>query len=166
MLFPPADTITISKVEHLRYAALFHLINIAVMTYRIQTYLVFVFLILGSLSCLQAQVTSYGGKTRAGGFRLVKDVPSRTPPQVSGEGAPTMLYVVQLARFEDMPSIPAQFPKGTLVWVNPDHANEKLLLAGFYTSLEEAEAAAVKWRRNPTFAKAFVREQPFLVRYD
>ncbi len=131
-----------------------------------KTLIVLSLLLIGALCSLQAQVKSYGGRTRAGGFRLVKDVPQRTPPPIVGAGAPTMLYVVQLARFEEMPSIPDQFPKGTLVWVNPDHPNEKLLLAGFYTSLQEAESAAEKWRRNPIFDKAFVREQPFLVRYD
>ena len=112
------------------------------------------------------RIKEYSTPTRDGSFYLQKEVPSERNPIIQGEGKPTKLYVIQLARFEDMPRIPSSFPKGTFLWISPDHPREKLLLVGYYDSLANAEKAAVAWRKNPTFKKAFVRQAPFIIRYD
>lgn len=112
------------------------------------------------------QVATSVGKTRADSYRLYKDVPVRKNMEVQGTGTPTALYVVQLARFEDMDYIPSTFPKGTILFINQDHSNEKFLYAGFYNSAAEASAAAKKWKQNAMFKGAFPRALPFLVRYD
>ena len=117
---------------------------------------------------LQAQVRSFTGKTSSNSHRLVKDVPVAKNPQVRGDGRPTSLYVVQLARFEDMESIPSTFPKGTFLWNSHDHLNEKILFAGYYSSLAEARASVEKWKKanGGMFPGAFARPIPFIVRYD
>ena len=43
--------------------------------------------------------------------------------------------------------------------------NEKILLAGFYSSLEEAQSAAKKWKAQKQFKYAFARKDPFIIRY-
>ena len=88
------------------------------------------------------------------------------PSKKSRDGIPTKMYVVQLARFEEMHDLPKTFPKGTFLWANPDHKNEKLLLSGFYGSYQEAMEAANLWKRHEQFANAFARYDPFLIRYD
>lgn len=117
---------------------------------------------------LQAQVRAFNGKTSSNSHRLVKDVPVAKNPQVRGDGRPTSLYVVQLARFEDMEAIPSTFPKGTFLWNSHDHLNEKILFAGYYSSLAEARAAAEDWKKvnGKMFPGAFARPIPFIVRYD
>ena len=130
-------------------------------------FLSFALCFLGLISVVQAQkIKEYSTATRDGGFYLQKEVPSERNPIIQGDGVPTKLYVIQLARFEDMPRIPSSFPKGTFLWSNPDHPREKLLLVGYYDSLGNAEKAAAAWRKNRTFSKAFVRQEPFIIRYD
>lgn len=115
----------------------------------------------------QGQVKEYSFQTKGGGaVVLSKEVPREENLRISGPGRPVKMYVVQLARFEFMREIPNEFPKGTLLWVNPDHPNEKILLGGFYNSYEEAERAAVQWKKQRQFRKAFARELPFMVRYE
>lgn len=99
-------------------------------------------------------------------FLLRKEVPTQLNPPIKGSGKPTYMYVVQLARFEELGKIPATFPKGTFLWVNPDIPTEMLLLSGFYNSYKEAIAGANTWKKKPLFEAAFARKNPFMVRYD
>lgn len=117
-------------------------------------------------SDLMAQVSSTAAKTRGNSHRLIKDIPIRELPEVRGDGKPTLLYVVQLARFEDMDYIPSTFPKGTFLWASADHPGEKILYAGYYASLEEARKAAVVYKKQKMFQGAFPVNMPFIVRYD
>jgi hypothetical protein len=113
------------------------------------------------------EVKEYSFQTKGGGaVVLQKEVPREEDPRVKGMGKPVRLYVVQLARFEFMREIPQEFPKGTLLYVNPDHPSEKILLGGFYNSFEEAEKACLVWKKQRQFKKAFPRELPFIVRYE
>ncbi|TAE50057.1 MAG: hypothetical protein EAZ89_12910 [Bacteroidetes bacterium] len=100
-----------------------------------------------------------------GTYSLQKEVPDREPPKITGNGKPVNLYVVQLARFEEMTTIPPSFPQGTFLWANPDHINEKLLLSGFYNSYQEAVAAAAVWKKKYMFKDAFARTKPFITQY-
>lgn len=123
-------------------------------------------LLLGLLS-VDAQVSSASGAARDGSsIRRQKDIPVNPGPLIQGNGQPTKLYVIQLARFESMNGIPSTFPKGTFLWVNPDHRSEMLLLAGFYDDPDKAYAASKQWKKKAEFKKAFVRAKPFMVRYD
>ncbi|MDX1908026.1 MAG: hypothetical protein SF053_13405 [Bacteroidia bacterium] len=102
-----------------------------------------------------------------GEYMLTKEVPDREPPKIVGTGKPVRLYVVQLARFEEMPFIPTQFPIGSFIWNNPDHPTEKMLLSGFYYSIEEANKAALEWKKKGImFKDAFARTEPFMIRYE
>jgi len=121
---------------------------------------------LAPLSKVNAQVGAFSAKTRGGSVRMVKDIPIREMPRVFGDGKPTSLYVVQLARFEAMDYIPETFPSGTFLWVSHDHDNEKVLYAGYYASFEEAQKATQLWKQRSMFKSAFPRPTPFLVRYD
>jgi len=140
---------------------------------RFSVYLVFsLFLLLGiggflQESQAQQQVRALSTKPPAGqSYVLQKEVPDRTPPAVSGNGLPTALYVVQLARFEEMRNFPEKFPQGTMLWQNPDIPTEKFLLAGFYGSFAEASQAAREWKKNKMFPGAFALKEPFMIRYD
>ena len=114
-----------------------------------------------------AQVETVSGPTRDGkAMKITKDIPIRKNPVVKGDGQPTYLYVVQLARFVDMDYIPAEFPKGTFLWISPDNSEETLLLSGFFSTYEEANADVKNWTGNPAFKGCFARKLPFLVRYD
>lgn len=121
---------------------------------------------------LQAQVSSEkysmkdGGKP--GALIVKKVIVNEDGVRISGDGKPRAKFVVQLARFESMnqDSLPEQFPKGTFLWISPDHPEETLLLAGFFDSFEEAKAATLDWRKNKMFAKAFARTKPFLILYE
>lgn len=101
------------------------------------------------------------------GVVLAKEIPVVRNLEITGDGTPQqMLYVVQLARFVDLPYIPEKFPKGCMLFISPDHPSEKLLLNGFYDSYEKAQQAAAKWKKIPEFKGAFVRKSPLLIRYD
>jgi hypothetical protein len=113
-----------------------------------------------------AQVSTSTGQTRSQTVRLQKDVPIRKLPPIKGKGTPTPLYVVQLSRFETMIEIPPEFPKGTFIYASPDHVNEKFLFAGYYSSFEEAKAAAKTFRKKRMFREAFARPKPLVIRYD
>lgn len=113
----------------------------------------------------KGQVDAFSVRTRDGSYHLQKEVPSMKNPVIRGDGMPTKLFVVQLARFEDMIHVPPQFPKGTMLWVNPDIPNEKILLAGYYASYEEATEAAKDWKKRPEFKGAFARKSPFVITY-
>jgi hypothetical protein len=114
-----------------------------------------------------SQVEAVKGPTRDGSaMKLTKDVPIQKNPQINGTGQPTYMYVVQLARFVDMDYIPSEFPKGTFLWVSPDHNSETLLLSGFFSTYEEASADVKNWKGKPEFKAAFARKMPFLIRYD
>lgn len=127
----------------------------------------FSLLILAALPSLQAQVDARSGQTRDGEtVRRMKDIPVRVNPIITGDGTPTYLYVIQLARFEDMEGIPSTFPKGTFLWVNPDYRSEMLLLSGFYEDRDKAYSDAQAWKKKAEFKGAFVRAKPFMVRYD
>lgn len=129
--------------------------------------LIFCSLFLGGVLSSQAQVTARKGALRDGGaVRLQKDIPVRLNPVIEGNGQPTYLYVIQLARFENMKGIPSTFPKGTFLWVNPDHRSEMLLLTGFYEDRDKAYADAQVWKKKVEFKGAFVRAKPFMIRYD
>jgi hypothetical protein len=105
--------------------------------------------------------------TPTGRYEVVKSVPDRNPPKIEGDALPTRLYVVQLARFEEMYAVPPRFPKGTFIWANPDNKNEKMLYAGFYYSIEEATKAAAEWKKKGIeYKDAFARPEPWIVRYD
>lgn len=124
-------------------------------------------LIVAAIPSLQAQVDARAGQTRDGGtMRRMKDIPIRINPIIQGDGTPTYLYVIQLARFENMEGIPSTFPKGTFLWVNPDYRSEMLLLSGFYEDRDKAYADAQVWKKKKEFKGAFVRAKPFMVRYD
>ena len=99
-------------------------------------------------------------------YVLQKQIPDREPPAVRGNGLPTPLFVVQLARFEEMRNYPERFPKGTMLWVNPDIPTEKFLLVGFYNSFMEASQAAREWKKNKMFPGAFAIKEPFMIKYD
>jgi hypothetical protein len=112
-------------------------------------------------------VSSYNTKTSTGTHVLEKEVPQNPGAlPITGKGVPTELFVVQLARFEELPYIPETFPAGTMLWPNPDHQNEKLLLVGFFDTFEDAQKAAVEWKKKPMYKSAFPRKMPFIVRYD
>ncbi|MCB0835413.1 MAG: hypothetical protein KDD63_02930 [Bacteroidetes bacterium] len=111
-------------------------------------------------------VEGFRVKDRSGNYHLEKNVPYQKNPEIRGDGIPTKMYVVQLARFEDLAHIPSTFPKGTFLWVSPDHPQEKLLLTGFYGTVEEAKQAALAWKKRPEFKGAFARATPFLIKYD
>ncbi|MDX2245392.1 MAG: hypothetical protein SF052_01345 [Bacteroidia bacterium] len=114
----------------------------------------------------KGQLDAFSVRTRDGSYHLQKQVPSQINPIIRGDGIPTKLFVVQLARFEDMAHIPSQFPEGTMLWQNPDIGNEKLLLAGFFSTYEDAVEAAKAWKQRKEFAKAFARKDPFMVLYN
>ena len=129
--------------------------------------LTFLVLMMGVSSMTVAQVDAASGATRDGeSIRFRKDVPVKVNPRIVGNGVPTKLYVIQLARFEVMGTIPSKFPKGTFLYINPDHPKEKWLLVGFYDSYEDARVAAKEWKKNPMFKGAYARSKPFMVRYD
>lgn len=121
---------------------------------------------------LQAQVSSEKYSMNDGGAPgaiILKKIPvSADGVKISGEGKPRAKFVVQLARFESMSqdSLPEQFPKGTFLWISPDHPEETMLLAGFFDSYEEAKAASLNWRKNKMFTDAFARSKPFLILYE
>lgn len=130
-------------------------------------YILFSLLIVAAIPSLQAQVESRVGQTRDGEtVRRMKDIPVRVNPIIQGDGSPTYLYVIQLARFENMEGIPSTFPKGTFLWVNPDYRSEMLLLSGFYEDRDKAYSDAQVWKKKIEFKGAFVRAKPFMVRYD
>ncbi|MEZ4826429.1 MAG: hypothetical protein R3C61_09060 [Bacteroidia bacterium] len=114
----------------------------------------------------KGQVDAFSTRTRSGSFVLQKEVPHQINPIIKGDGIPTKLFVVQLARFEDMAHIPSQFPEGTMLWQNPDIGNEKLLLAGFFSTYEDAVTAAKAWKQRKEFSKAFARKDPFMILYN
>ena len=127
-----------------------------------------VMLLLGGFSTVEAQVKATKLRTQGGDFLLSKEIPDRTKPEITGKGVPVGLYVVQLARFEEMSwdDVPRRLPKGSFLWINPDHDEEALLLVGFFTTFEEAEKVAEKWKKKgPEFQEAFAREKPFMVEY-
>ncbi|MEL6848957.1 MAG: hypothetical protein AAFP92_10585 [Bacteroidota bacterium] len=115
---------------------------------------------------LAQQVKAYSYPSRGGTHFIGKEVKKVINPKIEGAGVPTQLFVVQLARFEEMASLPATFPKGTILWVNPDVPTEKILYSGFYESLADAKKAAVEWKKIKEFKSAFARPMPWLVRYD
>lgn len=117
---------------------------------------------------LYGQVKEYDLTVKGGGGGIVlsKEIPIKPSPEIKGYGSPTWLYVVQLARFEDLMKIPDKFPKGSILWVNPDHPREKILLSGFYNSFEEAKTAAQKFKKIDQFKHAFARKDAFMIRYD
>ena len=128
-------------------------------------FLTFAILMLASSIELSAQIKERSGLTRDGeSFRLEKEVPYRENPEIKGNGVPTNLYVVQLARFEDLEEIPKTFPKGTYLWLSPDHPREKLLVSGFYETYAKANAAANQYKKLKEYRGAFARL--FMVRYD
>ncbi len=115
-----------------------------------------------------AQVYSTKDRGENGSYILTKSIPDRLPPEIRGSGVPVGLYVVQIARFEEMSwdKVPSRLPKGTFLWINPDHSDEALLLAGFYNTFKDAENAAKEWKkRGKAFEKSFAREKPFFVEY-
>lgn len=117
---------------------------------------------------LFAQVESFDYASEDGtAIMLTKEIPVMDNLEITGDGEPIeQLYVVQLARFEQMPEAPEFFPKGSMLWVNPDHPKEKLLLAGFYKSLDEARVAASEWKlQSEQFQFAFARQTPFFIKY-
>ena len=123
--------------------------------------------LLTGIAVMAQPVSSYNTKTSTGTFVLEKEVPQNPGAlPITGKGVPTELFVVQLARFEELPYIPETFPAGTMLWPNPDHQNEKLLLVGFYDTFEEASKAAAVWKKKPMYKSAFPRRMPFIVRYD
>ncbi len=129
---------------------------------------ILLFLLFSSVYVAQAQVKATKLRTKGGDFLLSKEIPDRTKPEITGKGVPVGLYVVQLARFEEMSwdDVPLRLPKGTFLWINPDHDEEALLLAGFFNTFDEAEKAAEKWKRKgKEFNEAFAREKPFMVEY-
>lgn len=113
-----------------------------------------------------AQVRQNNTETVLGTRRLDKDIPIRPGHRVTGNGLPTELYVIQLARFETMDRFPNEFPKGTFLLSSPDHPDEKVLFAGYYASLAEARQAVADWKKDPMFSGAFARPTPLIVRYD
>lgn len=121
---------------------------------------------------LHAQVKEYSltpkGRINTDEVIRSKGIPMAGDREIKGDGTPRSLFVVQLARFEFMEGIPEKFPKGAFLWINPDLRSEKLLLAGFFESFEEAEAAAKKWKKKDgkMFATAFARPKPFMVIYE
>ena len=128
------------------------------------TTLFLLFLIYG----VQAQVYSTKERGENGSYILTKSIPDRLPPEIIGKGVPVGRYVVQIARFEEMSwdKVPTRLPKGTFLWINPDHSDEALLLAGFYNTYADAEKAAEQWKKKgKAFAFAFAREKPFFVEY-
>lgn len=128
--------------------------------------LFFVALLFGADWSAMAQVRESKTETRGQTIRLEKDIPKRLGPTITGTGLPTELYVIQLARFEDLDRFPPEFPEGTFLLSSPDHPEEKILFAGYYGSLEEAKKAVATWRKNPMFESAFARKTPLIVRYD
>ena len=114
----------------------------------------------------KGNVTSFRVITDSKDYHLEKTISYQKNPEIRGDGLPTKMYVVQLARFEDLAQIPSSFPKGTFLWVNPDHPQEKFLLTGYFGSLEEAKKAATTWKKRPEFAGAFARSTPFIVMYE
>ncbi|MEM7106298.1 MAG: hypothetical protein AAF502_24425 [Bacteroidota bacterium] len=119
-------------------------------------------------SLVYGQVESFDYKSEDGGsMMLTKEIPVANNIEITGDGEVVeQMYVVQLARFEKMPEAPDFFPKGSMLWVNPDHPNEKLLLVGFYNTLEDARLAAEEWKvKSEQFQFAFARQQPFFIRY-
>ncbi len=131
-----------------------------------------ILLVLGTLlisfmpSQLDAQVTEGKSETRGNTVRRVKDIPIREGVVVKGNGLPTELFVIQLARFEDMKRFPSEFPKGTFLLSSPDHPDEKILFAGYFGTFEEAKKAAAGYRKTAMFSGAFARPTPLVVRYD
>lgn len=97
---------------------------------------------------------------------LAKGIPRNPHVKVSGDGKPKALYVVQLARFEFMKGVPEEFPKGSFLWINPDLRSEKLLLSGFYDTYEDANEAALEWKKQKQFSRAFARPKPFMIVYE
>ena len=127
----------------------------------------FTFLLLvGGMTIQEASAQVRSQATKSDSYVLQKQIPDRQPPAVRGTGLPTPLFVVQLARFEEMRDYPAQFPKGTILWVNPDIPTEKFLLVGFYNSFQEASSAAREWKKNKMFPGAFAIREPFMIKYD
>ena len=120
------------------------------------------------VSISKAQVYSTKERGENGSYILTKSIPDRLPPEIMGKGIPVGRYVVQLARFEEMSwdKVPTRLPKGTFLWINPDHSDEALLLAGFYNTYADAEKAAEQWKKKgKAFADSFAREKPFFVEY-
>lgn len=107
-----------------------------------------------------------GGESRA---VIMKSIPLATDAvRITGTGKPREKFVVQLARFESMSqqALPQEFPKGTFLWISPDHPEETILMSGFYDSYEDARLAAAKWRQQEMFKKAFPRSKPFMIVYE
>ena len=126
------------------------------------------FLLFSGYFTAEAQVKATKLRTRGGDFLLSKEIPDRTKPEITGKGVPVGLYVVQLARFEEMSwdDVPRRLPKGSFLWINPDHDEEALLLVGFFTTFKEAEQVAETWKKKGLeFQEAFAREKPFMVEY-
>jgi len=124
-------------------------------------------MMLVGLPFVVAQVTDTTYVTDHGTIRLVKEIPISRGITIVGDGRPSQeMFVIQLARFEGMDSIPPFLPKGTMLWINPDQVNEKFLITGFYGSYQEAELALYSWKQFPEFQLAFVRSMPFLIRYE
>lgn len=101
-------------------------------------------------------------------YLLEKEVPKRPDYLVFDQnGSARPQFVIQLARFENIAAIPESFPKGSFLWLNPDHQNEALLLHGkFYSSFEKAQADALRIRGKGLYPGAFARTKPFLVKYE
>ena len=143
--------------------------KIGMKRFSLSLYLPILFLLMGGIFTQEAyaQVRSQSTKPYTNdSYVLQKQVPDREPPAVRGDGLPTPLFVVQLARFEEMRNYPERFPKGTMLWVNPDIPTEKFLLVGFYNSFLEASAAAREWKKNKMFPGAFAIKEPFMIKYD
>lgn len=125
-------------------------------------------LFLFAINHAQGQVYSTKERGENGSYILTKSIPDRLPPEIRGKGVPIGRYVVQIARFEEMSwdKVPLRLPKGTFLWINPDHADEALLLAGFYNTYADAEKAAEEWKKKgKAFEYSFAREKPFFVEY-
>jgi hypothetical protein len=126
---------------------------------------VLVFFLLSLSTQAQGQVRSEMKEDRSQ-FILKKAIPKGPDSlMLFQDGIPQPYYVIQLARFERMEDIPELFPKGTTLWLNPDHRAEAILItSSFFTSFEEAQRVAFQLREEG-FPGAFARPKPFLVRY-
>ncbi|MCB0704088.1 MAG: hypothetical protein KDC34_02220 [Saprospiraceae bacterium] len=131
-----------------------------------------IFYLLGSSFAAEAQIQ--GSSTEKGdSFKLEKHVPKGSgtsgppPPAFGTDGKAKRYYIIQLARFEKMYTIPEEFPSGTTLWLNPDIGVEAILITTqMYRTYETAYEAAEKIKKEGKYPSAFARPHPFMVKYE